>query len=62
MDLRSVYQEQTGKHHGDQAHSWPTLCHEMLCIFLTAPPSYDLVAFPLRLCAKHMCYGKLATS
>jgi len=31
-------------------------------IFLTLSPSYDLVAFPLRLCEKPLRYGKGATS
>src|SRR5712664_1504672 len=49
-------------YHGDQAHSWPTLCDEILRIFLTAPPSYDPLAFHLGPGAKRLGDRKLATS
>ena len=62
MALRSVSQEHVGQNHGDQAHAWPTLCHAMRRIFLTAPPSYAPVAFSLRPDEKHLCYEKLAIS
>src|SRR2546429_1108963 len=62
MDLRSVSQEQTGQTPWRSGAFLAYIVPRNAPHFLTAPPSYALVAFPLRLCEKHLRYGKLATS
>jgi hypothetical protein len=49
-------------HHGDQAHSWSTLCDEIPRVFLTALPAYGPLAFPRGPGEKHLWAGKLATN
>src|SRR5438309_10025177 len=50
------------KHHGEQAHAWPTLCHERRRIFPSAPPSYDPLTFHLGPYEQQLHDRKLATS
>jgi len=49
-------------HHSAQAHAWPTGCHDLPRVLLTAPPASASVAFPLRLCEQPLRGRKLATS
>jgi hypothetical protein len=47
---------------GDQTHAHPMFCDESPRIFLTAPPSYAVVAIDFGHCEKRLRFEKLATS